>query len=122
MLFYARLNGGHRVAHPGVFASRHRIGSASIVQRFPLYQRFGYACGVPTVDVPLEGPDFELVNLAAATAVNAKLTFVCSPSNPVGSSIGQSAVVQLLRSTTGLIVVDEAYVEFSGSSVARSTS
>jgi len=44
----------------------------------------------------------------------APLTIVCSPNNPTGSSLALSDVERLCRAGDGLVVIDEAYHEFSG--------
>lgn len=53
--------------------------------------------------------------VAAALASNAKLVFLCSPSNPAGSAIALAEVESAAQRLQGraLVVVDEAYGEFS---------
>jgi len=46
------------------------------------------------------------------------VTIICSPNNPTGCVIDDSSLVDLLKRTSGLIVIDEAYHEFAGHSVA----
>lgn len=41
------------------------------------------------------------------------LTFITTPNNPTGSAISINELEQLAKSTSGLLVVDEAYAEFS---------
>jgi histidinol-phosphate aminotransferase len=47
---------------------------------------------------------------------NAKLTFLCSPNNPTGRTTDFYFLKRLLEATTGLVLWDEAYGEFHGSS------
>lgn len=42
-----------------------------------------------------------------------KLIFVCSPNNPTGNTFSQSAIENLLNSFNGIVVIDEAYIDFS---------
>lgn len=42
-----------------------------------------------------------------------KLLFLCSPNNPTGNSFSSSYVRQLLEDFKGLVVIDEAYIDFS---------
>ncbi|MCH2488997.1 MAG: histidinol-phosphate transaminase [Flavobacteriales bacterium] len=42
-----------------------------------------------------------------------KLIFICSPNNPTGNSIASEDIQQLLASFRGLVVIDEAYIDFS---------
>src|SRR5690606_26019178 len=39
--------------------------------------------------------------------------FICSPNNPSGNRMKQEAILQVLNSFKGLVVVDEAYIDFS---------
>ncbi|MFB6283894.1 MAG: histidinol-phosphate transaminase [Halobacteria archaeon] len=43
-----------------------------------------------------------------------KITYVTAPNNPTGTDLSRSDVTELADETDGLLVVDEAYVEFSG--------
>jgi len=45
--------------------------------------------------------------------VNSKILFLCSPNNPTGNSFSQESVETLLKSFNGLVVIDEAYIDFS---------
>ncbi|WP_116768948.1 histidinol-phosphate transaminase [Maribacter litoralis] len=44
---------------------------------------------------------------------NTKLIFICSPNNPTGNSFSTSIIEELLTSFNGLVVIDEAYIDFS---------
>ena len=44
-------------------------------------------------------------------AENLKLVFICSPNNPTGNSI--DAIEEILLNFNGIVVVDEAYIDFS---------
>ncbi|MGH7546511.1 MAG: histidinol-phosphate transaminase [Gemmatimonadota bacterium] len=48
-----------------------------------------------------------------AVAGGAKAVFLCSPNNPTGNALGADRVTRLAEAFDGLVVVDEAYVEFS---------
>ena len=68
--------------------------------------------GAQVVDVPLlDGWQLDLEPLLAA-AREAKLVFLASPNNPTANVFAPEAVEQLLESGA-LVVVDEAYIEFS---------
>jgi histidinol-phosphate aminotransferase len=43
-----------------------------------------------------------------------KLLFVCSPNNPTGNSFAREQILKLAEMFDGIIVVDEAYIHFSG--------
>ena len=44
---------------------------------------------------------------------NTKIIFLCSPNNPTGNSFSEENVLKLLENFKGLIVIDEAYIDFS---------
>ncbi|WP_461533339.1 histidinol-phosphate transaminase [Sinomicrobium sp.] len=44
---------------------------------------------------------------------NTKLLFLCSPNNPTGNSFSDESVTALLEGFGGLLVIDEAYIDFS---------
>ena len=48
-----------------------------------------------------------------AVDANSKIIFLCSPNNPTGNSFSDESVVKLLENFKGLIVIDEAYIDFS---------
>lgn len=44
---------------------------------------------------------------------NSKILFLCSPNNPTGNSFDNATVEKLLKEFNGIIVIDEAYIDFS---------
>lgn len=42
-----------------------------------------------------------------------KLIFLCSPNNPSGNLLDRTKVLQLVKSFHGIVVVDEAYIDFT---------
>lgn len=63
---------------------------------------------VELIEVPLT-EEFEL-DIDAILAHPAKIVFVCSPNNPTGNRLKN--VERLLRAFKGIVVVDEAYIDF----------
>ena len=59
--------------------------------------------------------DFQLnlEGISEAIDKNTKLIFICSPNNRTGNSITRDDVETLLANFDGLVVVDEAYINFS---------
>jgi len=47
------------------------------------------------------------------TDKNLKLIFICSPNNPTGNSMNYSDVEYIIRSFNGIVIIDEAYIDFS---------
>ncbi|TSJ40813.1 histidinol-phosphate transaminase [Mucilaginibacter corticis] len=54
-----------------------------------------------------------LEGIAEEIDQNTKLIFICSPNNPTGNSINRDDVETLLNNFDGIVVVDEAYINFS---------
>lgn len=48
---------------------------------------------------------------------NPKLTIVCNPNNPTGTVIKRDKILEIVKSTEEIVIVDEAYMEFSNESV-----
>ncbi len=84
---------------------------------FGMYALSARIQGAELVEVPLreseDGFEPDLEGLAAAG--EAKLLFLCSPNNPTGDGLAAETVLDLARrrSGEGLVVIDEAYIEFS---------
>lgn len=56
-------------------------------------------------------PKTQTILLAANQ--NSKILFLCSPNNPTGNSFSRVQVEKLLKQFKGIIVLDEAYIDFS---------
>jgi len=65
-------------------------------------------------EVPLNN-DFQLVTKDILNQISSqtKAIFLCSPNNPSGNSFRREDILNLLQSFTGLVVIDEAYIDFS---------
>ena len=65
-------------------------------------------------EVPLNN-DFQLVtkDIINQISTQTKAIFLCSPNNPSGNSFRREDILTLLQSFTGLVVIDEAYIDFS---------
>lgn len=88
---------------------------------FTLYGLLTRVLGGEIVPAPL-GPEFEYDAgeiRRLRRELGAALTVVCSPNNPTGSLLEAEDVGRLCEDGDGLVVVDEAYHEFSGQTVAR---
>jgi histidinol-phosphate aminotransferase len=85
----------------GMYAVAARIQNAE-VREVPLLKDRGYALDVTRV---LDACDAQT-----------RIVFLCSPNNPTGNAMGSADVETLLTAlgSRALVVVDEAYIEFSG--------
>ena len=57
--------------------------------------------------------------LLAATDQHTKLIWLCSPNNPTGNSLHREEILKVIESFEGLVVVDEAYSDFSSQKPLR---
>lgn len=51
--------------------------------------------------------------ILATVDKHSKILFICSPNNPTGNSVDRSEVEQLIQKFNGIVVIDEAYIDFS---------
>ena len=95
-----------------------RPGIDNAVAIAPSYGMYRVCADVNDVEyraVPLE-PDFSLPvdRLLAAADGNSRLLFICSPNNPTGNAFPEADIRALLERFPGMVVLDEAYADFSG--------
>lgn len=80
---------------------------------FSLYTFITTFCGAYVVEVPRDGDyEVDVPAIVAALTPETKMIVLCSPNNPTGNPICEDDVLALLE-TGRIVVVDEAYVEFS---------
>jgi histidinol-phosphate aminotransferase len=99
-----------------------RAGQDAIIIQPPTFGMYAVSARIQNaavIEVPLAS-DFRLdvQALLAAVTPAVKLVFICTPNNPSGRSIPRADIVQIVQALAGkaLLVVDEAYVEFSDES------
>lgn len=81
---------------------------------YGMYQVAAEVNNVACVKVPLrEDFSLDLPALLAHIDDATKLIYLCSPNNPTGNSLGHDAIREVLRRFGGIVVVDEAYIDFS---------
>ena len=84
---------------------------------FTLYKLLSTVFEANVTTVPLNAADFSFnVDALVAESKDADVTIVCSPNNPTGSLLQAEGLKRILRATSGLVFLDEAYHEFSGQS------
>lgn len=93
-------------------------GQDAVVTLPPTYGMYSVLAeinGVENIRVPLT-PDFQIDVPAVLEALDprAKLLFICSPNNPSGNSMARADIIRLLGAFPGLVVIDEAYIDFTG--------
>ena len=86
---------------------------------FALYRQITTILGGEVISVPLDD-HLQYDGKALADAVDANepdVIVICSPNNPTGCLLPPQDLNALLETTRGLVVIDEAYFEFSGQTV-----
>jgi histidinol-phosphate aminotransferase len=83
----------------------------------PTYGMYEVSAAINNVEIE-EIPLTENFDLPPSEKIKAKLTragllFICSPNNPTGSSTDLNRIKEISDSFSGLVVVDEAYIDFS---------
>ena len=83
----------------------------------PTYGMYGVLANLNAVEnrEVLLSTDFQpqLDLIMNAVDSNSKMIFLCSPNNPTGNSFSEENVQYLLDNFNGLVVIDEAYIDFS---------
>jgi len=75
-------------------------------------------CGGRTVTVPRSDTcEVDIAGVKSAIDKRTKVIFIASPNNPTGNATSQSNILKLVE-TGVVVVVDEAYYEFCGQTVA----
>jgi histidinol-phosphate aminotransferase len=100
-------------------AGRKRSRAAVFVPTFSYFINRCELHGMTVDKVPLD-KNFELdVDRFAKSARKADLVYLCSPNNPTGGQVPRKDAVKLLDRLDGLVLVDEAYADFAGYSLAK---
>ena len=92
-------------------------GESNTVSIAPSYGMYEVAAAMNDVEfrkVRLR-PDFSMDTEAmlAATDSKTRLMFICSPNNPTGNSFPAEQIEEFLERFGGVVVLDEAYIDFS---------
>ncbi len=91
----------------------------SILILEPTYGMYTVCANVNAVSVQAvsltKSFDIDLEATLKAIDSTTRIIFVCSPNNPSGNSLNRQSILQLLEQFSGLVVVDEAYIDFAES-------
>lgn len=84
----------------------------------PTYGMYSVSAAVNNVEIRsvslTENFDLDLQAVGQAWTEHTRIIFLCSPNNPSGNLLDYEKVKSLLSSFHGLVVVDEAYIDFAG--------
>lgn len=89
----------------------------NVVAIAPSYGMYKVAAAINDVEIREVqlGEEFSLPveAILAATDENTKVVFLCSPNNPTGNSFPREDILRLVDEFEGMVVVDEAYIDFA---------
>lgn len=89
----------------------------NVVAICPTYGMYEVCANINDVEyrkVMLDGQyQFDAETLLAACDDNTKVIWLCSPNNPTGVSLKREEIVKVIERFAGLVVLDEAYIDFS---------
>ncbi len=94
-----------------------RPGIDNVITVPPTYGMYEVSANINDVEVRKIKltPDYQLDMESIAEAIddNTKVIFICSPNNPTGNSINRADIETILANFNGLVVIDEAYINYS---------
>jgi len=95
-------------------------GKDNVVAITPSYGMYGVSAHINDTQVREVqlGEDFSLpgAKLLSSCDHNTKAIFLCSPNNPSGNAFTQKELLEIIENFNGIVVVDEAYIDFSSTS------
>lgn len=100
-----------------VFRAFCEPGVDNIVTIEPTYGMYQVAADINNVEVRKvkldQNYNFKAQDLLNAANLYTKAIFICSPNNPTGNLLDKTETIKLLTEFDGIVVVDEAYIDFS---------
>lgn len=97
-----------------IFCQPHLDNVVAIEPTYGMYRVCADINDIGYRAVELEkGYQLDAAKLLQATDKNTKAIFLCSPNNPSGNNLNREEVVKVLEGFRGIVVVDEAYSDFS---------
>jgi len=92
-------------------------GKDNVITLPPTYGMYKVLANINNIEnrEVLLNSDFEpnVEEILDSVDQNTKLIFLCSPNNPTGNSFLEKKIIHILENFNGLVVIDEAYIDFS---------
>ena len=97
-----------------VFCNPNKDKIITLPQTYGMYDVIAKTNGVENIEIPLKS-DFSIDTdkILDLKTSNIKILFLCSPNNPTGNSFEINVLDNLIKKFNGIVVVDEAYIDFS---------
>mgnify|MGYP000306619549 CR=1 FL=1 len=97
-----------------VFCEPNQDNIITLPPTYGMYSVLANINAIDIVSVQLDANFQPKVNeILAAANSKSKLLFLCSPNNPSGNSFEAKSIERLIKSFNGIVVIDEAYIDFS---------
>ncbi|MCB0490361.1 MAG: histidinol-phosphate transaminase [Cyclobacteriaceae bacterium] len=94
-------------------------GVDNVIIPQPTYGMYKVSARINDIEIrePLLSDEFDIDESRIAQSIDqkSKIIFLCSPNNPTGNLLITEKITNLLLSFSGIIVVDEAYIDFANS-------
>lgn len=94
-----------------------RPGIDNVIIMLPTYGMYQVSAAINDVHVRhaslTDGFELDATLIKKAIDEHTRLLFVCSPNNPTGNALERGEIISLAKSFDGILVVDEAYIDFS---------
>jgi histidinol-phosphate aminotransferase len=92
-------------------------GKDNVITLPPTYGMYKVLANINNIESReiLLNSDFEpnVEEILDSVDQNTKMIFLCSPNNPTGNSFSEEKIIYILENFNGLVVIDEAYIDFS---------
>ncbi len=97
-----------------IFCEPRMDNIATLPPTYGMYQVSADTCDVAVLTINLDS-DFQpnVSEILRGVNANTKMLFICSPNNPTGNSIEKERIIALLQDFKGIVVIDEAYIDFA---------
>ncbi len=100
-----------------VFCTHGRDSVAIFEPTYGMYEVLAGIFGIPVRRFQLDRDfAFKAEYFLEKAGEDIKILFLCSPNNPTGNLMDTPEIIKVLEQWKGIVVVDEAYIEFSGAS------
>ncbi|WP_223034463.1 histidinol-phosphate transaminase [Hanstruepera marina] len=98
-----------------VFCEPNQDKVITLPPTYGMYNVLANINAVKNIEIPLRSIDFQpdIDEILRAANKRTKLLFLCSPNNPTANSFNPELVEKLLNQFKGIVIIDEAYIDFS---------
>ena len=92
-------------------------GKDNVIICPPTYGMYEVSANINDIEIRkaplLDDFQLDLIHLETLVDEHTKLIWICSPNNPTGNSINRIDIETVLNNFNGIVVIDEAYINFS---------